>query len=124
LYDLLRIQAPGSVEAKSLLPVIRDQHDKVRNQIYNVYGHWSRSIKTDDGFKLIVYNVDGKERAQLFNLKNDPWETKDLAVDVQYRQQIELMRKALKAEMSAAHDDLDIDLPDWGRKPNQRPYGS
>jgi arylsulfatase A-like enzyme len=89
-----------------------------------VYGHWSRSIKTADGFKLILYNVDGVLRTQLFDLKKDPWEMKDLSDDPEFSGKIKTMRAALKAEMSATQDDLNIDLPDWGRKEGQKSRGS
>jgi len=76
VYEYLGIKAPGSVEAKSFFAVLKDPAKTIRKNIYNVYGHWSRSIKTYDGLKLILYNVDGILTTQLFDLKNDPWETR------------------------------------------------
>ncbi len=124
LYDYLNVAPPKTIEAKSLLPVLYDPSKTIRSSIYNVYGHWSRSIKTKDGFKLIVYNVRGKLTSQLFNLKKDPWEMHDLAEHKEFAGKIEELRRLLKKEMTAAYDDLNIDLPDWGRKPNQKSYGS
>ncbi len=124
LYDYLGVEKPATVEAKSLLPILFDPKKMVRHSIYNVYGHWSRSLKTSDGFKIIVYNVDGKTTTQLFNLIKDPWEMHDLSADDKFAGKILEMRSILKKEMADAYDDLNIDLPDWGRKPNQRPYGS
>jgi arylsulfatase A-like enzyme len=115
IYDYLHITQPSSVEAKSLMPVIQNPSKKIRNQIYNVYGNWSRSIKTHDGYKLIVYNVDGMFHTQLFNLKVDPWEMNDLSKEKSYQEKTALMRSKLKAEMKLTHDNLDIDLPNWGR---------
>jgi hypothetical protein len=97
------------------MPIILNPSIKIRNQIYNVYGNWSRSIKTDDGFKLILYNVDGELHTQLFNLNVDPWEIKDLSNEKSTQEKIALMRSTLKAEMKLTHDNLDIDLPNWGR---------
>jgi hypothetical protein len=34
------------------------------------------------------------------------------------------MRNILKQQMTATFDDLDIDLPNWGRKKNQKSRGS
>jgi arylsulfatase A-like enzyme len=124
LYDYLGIEPPATVEAKSLMPVITNPKSSVRSSMYNVYGHWSRSIKSADGFKLILYNVRGVMTTQLFNLKKDPWEMHDLSSENAYADKIHELRSLLKKEMRDAHDDLDIDLPDWGRKPNQRGYGS
>lgn len=124
IYEYLGIKAPSSVEAKSFLSVIKKPSGHIRKNIYNVYGHWSRSIKTIDGLKLILYNVDGTMTTQLFDLKNDPWETKDLSKNELYFSRIRSMREILKKEMAATHDDLNIDLPDWGRTEKQKPRGS
>ncbi len=124
ICDYLELPQPATVEAKSMMPVLSGQKAGVRKNIYNIYGHWSRSIKTADGYKLIVYNVNGVARQQLFNLKTDPWEIKDVANDPQQKQRIKKMWRLLKQEMQAAHDDLNIDLPDWGRKPGQKASAS
>ncbi len=34
------------------------------------------------------------------------------------------MRNLLKQQMTASFDDLNIDLPDWGRKKDQKSRGS
>ena len=124
IIDYLQLPRPSSVEGISLLPVIQDPSKKVRSSIYNVYGHWSRSIKSEDGFKLIVYNVDGIATTQLFNLKIDPWEIKDLSKDQAYSEKILQMRNLLKQQMAAAFDNLNIDLPNWGRTNSQKSRGS
>ena len=124
IYDYLKIKAPKTVEAKSLHAIIRNPTKAVREQIYNVYGHWSRSLKTKDGYKLIVYNVDGVLTSQLFNLKKDPWEKHNLAQEKSRQSQILRMRNLLKKEMLDKHDNLHIDLPDWGRTANQKSSGS
>jgi arylsulfatase A-like enzyme len=120
----LKIKAPKTVEAKSLLPILNNPNKAVRDQIYNVYGHWSRSLKTKDGYKLILYNVDGLLHTQLFNLKTDPWEKHNLAEDASRQSQILRMRQLLKKEMLEKYDNLQIDLPDWGRTANQKSSGS
>jgi arylsulfatase A-like enzyme len=124
VYEYLGIKAPASVEAKSFFSVIKDPSKSIRKKIYNVYGHWSRSIKTEDGFKLILYNVDGVLTTQLFDLRNDPWETKDLSANASQSKKIAAMRALLKKQMEETHDNLNIDLPDWGRTEKQKSRGS
>jgi arylsulfatase A-like enzyme len=124
LYEYLNVKPPATVEAKSLFPVFNKNTLVVRKSIYNVYGHWSRSIKTKDGYKLILYNVNGVQTTQLFQLKTDPWEKHNLAKNKQLQGQISRMRDLLKKEMREKHDNLQIDLPDWGRTPSQKPFGS
>ncbi len=124
IYEYLGIAQPNTVEGKSLMPVLQNPAKNVRANIYNVYGHWSRSLKTKDGYKLIVYNVNGVATTQLFNLKKDPWETRNLADDRRQQKRIKKMRAQLSREMRETQDDLNIDLPDWGRKPHQKAAGS
>ncbi len=124
VLDWLGMLKPATIEAKSLIPLVIKKEKAVRRDIYNVYGHWIRSIKTADGYKLILYNVNRELHTQLFKLKDDPWETRNLANDPAQKKRIQQMRSRLKEEMSATHDDLNIDLPDWGRKPDQKASGS
>jgi arylsulfatase A-like enzyme len=81
-------------------------------------------LKTKDGYKLILYNVDGVLTSQLFNLKKDPWEKHNLAQDKARQSQVLKMRYLLKKEMLEKHDNLHIDLPDWGRTAGQKSSGS
>ena len=124
IYDYLHLQMPLTVESKSLLPIVLDPNKKVRNIINNVYGHWSRSVKTADGYKLIVYNVKGIFTTQLFDFKKDFWEMHIHANEKNYSAKVQELRVILKKEMTTADDDLNIELPDCGRKPNQKSYGS
>lgn len=124
IYDWLGFEHPGTVEAKSFYSVLKKPKSSVRKNIYNVYGHWSRSIKSADGYKLIAYNVRGVKTVQLFNLKVDPWEITNLVNDPKHNKRMKQMWEQLKVEMQEAHDDLDIDLPDWGRKAGQKSYGT
>jgi arylsulfatase A-like enzyme len=124
VYEYLGINAPSSVEARSFFSMLKDPSKSIRKNIYNVYGHWSRSIKTEDGFKLILYNVDGVLTTQLFDLRNDPWETNDLSTMASQSKRMASMRALLKKQMKETHDNLNIDLPDWGRTEKQKSRGS
>jgi len=120
LYQMLGIKPPESVEGIGHADVLKKPANQIRKHLYNLYGSWSRSIKTDDGWKLILYNVDGALHTQLFNLKDDPWETMDLSAQPEHRKRIEQMKDLLRKTMMDTHDDLDIDKPDWNRTVAQR----
>jgi arylsulfatase A-like enzyme len=115
LYQMLSIRAPASVEGIGHAAVFRQPSKHMRRDIYNVYGSWSRSLKTSDGWKLIIYNVDGVSTAQLFNLNNDPFEMVNLADTPEAAARVSAMRQRLRQLMMETHDDLDIDMPDWNR---------
>jgi len=115
LLDLLGIPIPATVEAISHASVINNPHRRLRDCIYNVYGSWSRSIKTSDQMKLILYNVDGVLREQLFDLSRDSLERYDLSALPDYAPRKAQLRALLEREMRDKQDDLDLGLPDWGR---------
>ena len=115
LYQMLGVKPPESVEGIGHAEVMKKPANHLRKHLYNVYGSWSRSIKTDDGWKLILYNVDGVLHTQLFNLKDDPWETMDLSGKPEHQKRIGQMKDLLRKNMLDTHDDLDIDQPDWNR---------
>jgi arylsulfatase A-like enzyme len=115
LYQMLGVKAPESVEGIGHADVMKKQTTHLRKHIYNVYGSWSRSIKTDDGWKLMLYNVEGVLHTQLFNLKDDPWETRNLSELPEQQKRIGRMKELLRKTMLETHDDLNIELPDWNR---------
>jgi arylsulfatase A-like enzyme len=124
LYEYLGVRQPATVEGKSHFSVFKKPKELVRHAIYNVYGHWSRSYKSADGFKLILYNVDGVQHTQLFNLTKDPWEMQDLSTQAAYQQKVAELTSQLSKEMAASHDNLNIALPNWGRQSIQKGRGS
>ena len=79
LCDLAGIDAPDSIEGKSLKPVLTGEKEVIRDTLYGVYCGGTkpgmRSVKKGD-WKLIKYDVmDGQVReTQLFNLKENPHE--------------------------------------------------
>ena len=123
VLDYLKIPKPSTIEAKSLFPIFKNPNLIVRKSIYNLYGNWLRSIKTDDGYKLILYNVNGLIHKQLFDLKNDKWEQFNLADNPHYFKIVESMQIKLINEMKNSHDNLDITKLDWGRKSGMKSSG-
>jgi len=113
LCDWLNIPVPPSVEGKSLAPVIRNEKEKVRKTLFYAYKRFQRSVRTDR-WKVIMYNVKGKQTTQLFDLKNDPWELKNLAVDPAQAERIKELRTLLKDWMKRMDDPCDLNKPNWG----------
>ena len=78
LCDLAGAPTPAVVEGRSLLPIIQGRERKVRDTLFGAYRDCQRMIR-DERWKLIKYNANGVKNAQLFDLKNDPDELKNLA---------------------------------------------
>jgi arylsulfatase A-like enzyme len=123
VFNYLNISNPKSVEAKSLFPVFKKPNLIIRKSIYNIYGNWLRSVKTLDGYKLIVYNVNGLIHTQLFDLNTDKWEQFNLADDPNYSKKVEFMKMELINNMKETHDDLDITKSNWGRRNGMKASG-
>ncbi|WP_282124524.1 sulfatase-like hydrolase/transferase [Algibacter mikhailovii] len=120
LCDLAGINAPKTVEGKSIVPVLKGEKEVVRDVMYGVYAGGTkpgmRTVKKGD-WKLIKYDVlDGKVReTQLFNLAENPNEylpehgrlgemETDLAEHPKYTDKLAEM-EALLLEQMLAHDD-------------------
>lgn len=113
--DYLKIDKPNTAEGKSLLEAINNPKAVFRNNIYYKYRDLQLSVRTHDDWKLIKYNVKGVEHQQLFNLKRDPFEVKNLANSKKYQGKLAEMTEILKKEMLLYHDELDLNKPNWGK---------
>jgi len=114
LCELAGFATPESVEGKSLAPVIRGETTQVRDSLFAAYRHFQRMVRKDD-WKLIRYNVKGVDTTQLFNLRDDPWETTNLAEDPAHAQRVEALTALLRKWMAETDDPCDLDKPGWRR---------
>ncbi len=113
LCEKLGVEVPSSVDGKSFAHLLDGENNEgFRKELYLIFDEFVRGVK-DDTFKLIEYrNGDGKEDKWtfLYNLKDDPWETENLAVYEKYRDKIIEMRKKILAH----RDDWEEQNHPWG----------
>lgn len=76
LGEVCGVPVPEGSEGDSLVRLIRGKSAQGRDSIFTAYRHLHRAVR-DDHWKLIVYTQINK--TQLFDLRKDPDETKDLA---------------------------------------------
>lgn len=114
LMDLLKTPLPPSVEGKSLLPVIKNPGRSHRSALFLAYTHIQRAVRTDDNWKLIRYNVKGKQSTQLFNLNDDPRELHNLAGQRDVADREDQLTALLRSFMRQYDDFCDLDKPNWG----------
>jgi arylsulfatase A-like enzyme len=88
LCDYLNIDIPESVQGESFFNVLKDPGSDHREQITTSYKKVQHSVR-DARYKLIRYDVKGKVTLQLFDLLNDPYETKDLSQDSDHAEILE-----------------------------------
>ncbi len=77
LARLCGLSEPEEIDGKNLETVINGNEPGVRDALYTVYRNTARSVRTEDGWKLISYPY--RNYNQLFNLQNDPFELNNLA---------------------------------------------
>ena len=102
LCELIGEKIPPSVEGKSLVPVMKDD-SQVRDHLYYAFMNIHRSIR-DKRYKLNEYVVKGQRTTQLFDMQDDPKETKNLADEPAHKDILQKLRKKL-IEMRMELDD-------------------
>jgi arylsulfatase A-like enzyme len=103
--DLAGITIPATAEGKSLVPVIEGKKDSVYDAVFGYFTDTQRGIR-DDRYKLIRYpkaNV-----TQLFDLRDDPRELRNLANDPRYKDRIAAMLAKLQAEQKKWGDEVKL----------------
>ena len=103
LCELVGVSPPGTVQGKSLLPIVRGEQQSVRDSIFCAYRDVQRMV-SNDRWKLIYYPKIG--RLQLFDLANDPNETSDLIMDGGLNEQVIKMIDELGIGQWQAGDPL------------------
>lgn len=106
LGDLINIETPDNIDGISLKETINNSWEKVRDCVYLVYGDVQRGV-SDKEFKLIEYVIEGQHTmTQLFDLKNDPWESDNLAESDTCSEKLTEMRAKL-FQLGDEWDDKD-----------------
>lgn len=112
LCGLAGLPVPGSVEGKSLVPCLGAARATVREEMLLAYKDVQRGV-TDGAFKLIEYVVGGARRTQLFDLRADPAEVRDLAADPAYAGQVARLRAKVIDWRDALGDKGELGCRFW-----------
>lgn len=102
--DLAGAEKPDYVEFNSLLPVLKEQK-KGYESIYGAYLDGQRAVIHSD-YKLILYPKEPV--ALLYNLAEDPYETKNLAKDPEKLPLVKLLFSKLLELQDEMDDGLDL----------------
>ncbi len=105
LCDLAGVAAPGDLDARTLLPLMRGERTTHRTHIQALYRDYQRMVK-DDRWKLIEYAVGNDRHTQLFDLKNDPWEMNNLATASEAGAELSGLRQHLQEWQLAVGDNV------------------
>jgi arylsulfatase A-like enzyme len=108
--ELTGAPVPAGLDGKSLAPVIRGEAKQVRDTLFLAYRTVQRALRKGD-WKLIRYPQINK--TQLFDLKDDPHETRDLAGDPKYADRVKEMLALLEKQQQDFGDTqpLTVEKP-------------
>jgi arylsulfatase A-like enzyme len=110
--DLAGVKVPSGLDGRSLAPVIRGQTKGVRDTLFLAYRNVQRAVRQGD-WKLIRYpQVD---RTQLFDLRNDPHELKDLAADPAHAAKVKELLALLQMRQAEFGDTQPLTVPNPGK---------
>ncbi len=120
LCELAQVRVPASVQGRSLLPVLKEGKAVFRESIFTAYSAEQRAL-TGDRYKLIRYTHINK--SQLFDLKSDPQETRDLAAEPAHQARLAARMQGLGEAQKRYADarPLSTDTPAPLRVPLQKP---
>jgi len=110
ICDLAGVAIPRGVEGQSIVPVLRDPRQKVRDTLFTAYRDVQRAV-CDDRWKLIRYpQVD---HTQLFDLTHDPHEMRDLSADPEHAAEVSRYMSLLEQWQGELDDPapLRVDRP-------------
>lgn len=112
LCSLAGIRSSETVEGMSHLKAIMEEEQPTREYVYSIFRDFQRMIK-NDRWKLIRYykvEKEGTDYIQLFDLEKDPWETRNLAGDEEYKDVLEELADELGRWQKSVGDPL-ADIP-------------
>jgi arylsulfatase A-like enzyme len=103
--ELAGVAAPDGLDGKSLAPVIRGEQAAVRETVMLAYMKGQRAVRRGE-WKLIRYPQ--VNYTQLFNLRDDPHELKNLADDPTHAEKLAAMLDLLAREQKRYGDTLPL----------------
>jgi arylsulfatase A-like enzyme len=116
--DLAGLPVPTAIHGRSWKPLLEEKHADWRDSFFYCYFYeknfgspLTTAVRTTDA-KLIKY-PGHDEWTEVFDLKTDPYEIKNLAADPAYSD----LRKKLEAEYDKQAKAIDFKVPDYADKP-------
>lgn len=105
IIDYLHLPAPDGLDGYSLMPLMGQEQESVRSNLYTAYRNTIRAVR-DEQWKLIYYPQLG--RNQLFNLAVDPLELNNLANNPAHQNRMDEMMAMIREQHDATNDTLNL----------------
>jgi choline-sulfatase len=106
--DMAGVAMPETVDFPSLVPLITGRKRELHESIYAAFLDRQRAIRTRR-WKLIHSPAVGQ--VQLFDIRRDPWERRNLAADPRHASTLAALKEKLGEMMAGEDDPLSADSP-------------
>ncbi len=106
--ELADINLPDSVQAPSIVPLIKGEKEVMNDYIYGSYRHFQRMARSHR-YKMIYYPMIKK--TTLFDMQNDPWELTDISANQGSEKIIDKLSIKLEELKQKVGDPLSNDDP-------------
>lgn len=103
LCERAGLKTPDTVQFQSLNKIIDQASAESRDHLYFAFMSWQRAVR-DHRYKLVEYCVGQERHTQLFDLQNDPQETRNLAADAAHADTLTRLRKLLQEDRVRLND--------------------
>lgn len=104
LCALTGTPVPASVEGRDFSPMFSQPGYVTREDLYFAFQARIRGVR-DERYKLIEYRTENLKLTQLFDLKEDPWETRNFFDIAGYEEITDRLRRRLFAYRDEWEDD-------------------
>ncbi len=101
--EMAEVPLPTEVEFPSIVPLITGAKNQLHEALYSAFLDRQRAIRTED-WKLIRTPKAGE--VQLFDVKRDPWETRNLAAEPRHAATLAMLDDKLRTLMREMNDPL------------------
>ncbi len=105
LAQLCEVKAPGHLQGRSFVPVLREPKRPLREDVYTVVARQTRlgrAIRTER-WRYADWEMPGQ--FELYDLKNDPRELTNLVKKAKYAEVVVMMKKRLAARRKGASSE-------------------
>jgi len=101
--EMAAMPVPAAVQFPSIVPLITGARKQMSDALYAAFLDRQRAVRTDR-WKLII--TPHTRQVQLFDVRDDPWETRDLAGHPRHAPILARLEQRLRELMREMHDPL------------------
>ena len=109
LAELAGLEYPKVIQGKSLVPILKNPAETVRDFAFSVSQGGKSFLIRNENYAFIQYDEDGGSGMELYDMKKDPKQFRNLADESSYQEVVIEMQKKLTEKLKEIRtNDLGI----------------